>query len=96
MAVVIRQEIYEDLKLQSWVSGLVWGIAAPDAFPACWGNSEGRWEGFAAGPECWKREVGEGIHYYLLRNECLILNVGFRGVYDRNAGVAWGKRVGAL
>lgn len=27
MAVVIRQEIYEDLKLQSWVSGLVWGIA---------------------------------------------------------------------
>lgn len=30
---------------------------ASDAFPACWGNSEGRWEGFAAGPECWKREV---------------------------------------
>lgn len=62
MAVVIRQHIYEDLQLQTPELGIRIGVGyrcASDACPACWGNSEGRWEGFAARPDCWKREDPE-------------------------------------
>ena len=56
MGKVIRQDIYEDSKLQrrneDWC-----GVSrrASGAFSCRLGNSEGPWEGLAAGPLCWKR-----------------------------------------
>ena len=49
MEMVIRQDIYEDLKPQGGIRIGVGYNCASGAFPAGWGNSEGSWEGFAAG-----------------------------------------------
>lgn len=57
MNVVIRQEIYEDLKPQSRNEDWCGVYKLRRALFLHDGNSEGAWEGLAAGPVCWKRGV---------------------------------------